>query len=250
MVTFSWSRRRVRISKISSTSIGASPRDGSSSMRSFGRAHEPAADREHLLFASGKVSRLDRDPFPEPRKIGENPVDVVPHLAPVAVGVGARDEVLARVEVLEHPPPLEDLGEPELDDVRRVAAVDPGPLEVDGAPRHLAPLGLEEPRDGLEGGGLAGAVGAEEGHDPALRHVQVNPLQHEDDVVVDDLDVVEGQHAGSRPPRRASAPGLEFGCRGKDGEAGCRNPPPLASLRFAVQAPPSPAAVRPLRRAP
>ena len=40
---------------------------------------------------------------------------------------------------------------------------------------------------------LAGAVGAEQRDDPALRHLERHALQHQDHVVVDDLDVVDRQ---------------------------------------------------------
>jgi hypothetical protein len=43
---------------------------------------------------------------------------------------------------------------------------------------------------------LAGAVGAEQGDDPALGHGQRDALQDEDDVVVDHLDIIDGQDRG------------------------------------------------------
>ena len=64
-------------------------------------------------------------------------------------------------------------------------------VEHDRALGDLAALGVQQVGDRLQRRGLAGAVGAEQRDDAAPRHVERHALQHEDDVVVDDLDVVE-----------------------------------------------------------
>ena len=66
-------------------------------------------------------------------------------------------------------------------------------LELDRALGHVAALGPQQVGDGLEGGRLAGPVGAEQADDAALGHLQGDALQDQDDVVVDDLDVVDGE---------------------------------------------------------
>ncbi len=66
-------------------------------------------------------------------------------------------------------------------------------LEQDLAARDLAVLGLEQPRDRLQRRRLAGAVGAEQRHDRALGHVEAEAAQHQDDVVIDDLDVGDAE---------------------------------------------------------
>jgi hypothetical protein len=91
-------------------------------------------------------------------------------------------------------------------------AVDALAHELDGALGHVAALRQQQVGDGLERGGLAGAVGAEQGHDGALRHGQRHALQHEDDVVVDDLDVVQGEDRRGRILR-----GMGSGLGGKRG---------------------------------
>jgi len=63
--------------------------------------------------------------------------------------------------------------------------------QFDGALGDLAALALEQVGDGAQRGGLAGAVAAQDGHDAALRHLQRDALEHEDHVVVDDLDAVD-----------------------------------------------------------
>ena len=73
----------------------------------------------------------------------------------------------------------------------------------------VAALGAQQARDGLERGGLAGAVGPEEGDDAPLGDPQRDALQHEDHVVVDHLDVVDRQqrcaHVGALLLLRAVA---------------------------------------------
>ena len=49
----------------------------------------------------------------------------------------------------------------------------------------------EQIGDRLERGRLAGAIGAEQSDDLARAHLQRDALEHQDDVVVDDLDVVD-----------------------------------------------------------
>ena len=64
-------------------------------------------------------------------------------------------------------------------------------VEQDRALGDFAALGMQQVRDRLQGRGLAGAVGAEQRDDAAARHLERHALEHEDDVVVDHLDVVE-----------------------------------------------------------
>src|SRR5690554_946990 len=52
---------------------------------------------------------------------------------------------------------------------------------------------VEQPGDGPPEGGLAGTVGTEQRDDLSLRHGDRHAPQHEDDVVVDDLQVRHGQ---------------------------------------------------------
>src|SRR5436305_7055901 len=51
-------------------------------------------------------------------------------------------------------------------------------------------LEVQQARDRLQRGGLARAVRSKERHDLPLLHLQRYALQHEDHVVVDDLDVL------------------------------------------------------------
>ena len=76
--------------------------------------------------------------------------------------------------------------------------------EADVAARDRAVLGLQQAGDRFERGRFAGAIGAEQGDDLAFRHLEAEAAQHQDDVVVDDLDVVDREQAvsGRRPAAR------------------------------------------------
>ena len=92
--------------KISSTSSGARPSDGSSSMSRRGPRHERPADGEHLLLAAGEVAGdAGRAGPPSLGRSRVDPVEV-PALDRPAAEVGAGDEVLLDGQVLEDVPAL------------------------------------------------------------------------------------------------------------------------------------------------
>ena len=78
--------------------------------------------------------------------------------------------------------------------VRR-EVLDLGPVEYDRALGDVAALGVQQIGDRLERRGLAGTIGAEQRDDPAFRHLERHALEHQDDVIVDHLDVVDGEDA-------------------------------------------------------
>ena len=86
---------------------------------------------------------------------------------------------------------LHDLNQSALDDGGCVKRVDALACEADRALGHLAALGAEQVRNCLQGGRFAGTVAAQQGHDAARRHLERDALQHQDDVVVNDLDIVD-----------------------------------------------------------
>ena len=127
---------------------------------------------------------------------------------PLAIGldVGADDEILLRGQMLEHAAALEDLDHAAPDHLVRPQPVDPLAGKIDVPLGHFAALRAEHARHRLERRGLAGAIGAEERRDPAFAHLERHPLEHEDDAVVDDLDVVQVQHVGTQRRGRAPPP--------------------------------------------
>jgi len=167
-----------------------------------GLRHQCTTDGQHLLLAAGEVARQLLAPLLEQRKVGIDALDAAADLAAVALHVAAGDEVLLGGQVLEHAPSLEHLGHAELRHVERAHAVDALVAERDGALGDVAAFRAEHAGDGLERGGLAGAVGAQQRGDGARLHLERHAPQHQDDVVVDDLDVVDRQHSalGARFP--------------------------------------------------
>jgi hypothetical protein len=83
-------------------------------------------------------------------------------------------------------------------------AVDAVPVEGHLAFGDLALVDVEEAGDGPEQRGLARPVGAQQGDDLAFGHVEGHTPEHEDDVVVHDLEVADGEHQtrhlGTRQP--------------------------------------------------
>jgi hypothetical protein len=77
--------------------------------------------------------------------------------------------------------------------------VDALALELDAALGDVAALGAHQVGDRFQRGRFAGAVGTQQGDDAALRHLQRYALQHQDDVVVDDLDVLDREDRLTRP---------------------------------------------------
>ena len=63
-------------------------------------------------------------------------------------------------------------------------------------PLVIAALRTQQIGDRLQRRRLAGAVRAEERDDPPLGNLERHALQHEDHVIVDDLDVVDERYAG------------------------------------------------------
>ncbi len=174
--------------KISCTSSGARPSEGSSS------SHQRAADRQHLLLAAREVSRDLLAPLPQPREVVEAEIAVALERREVAPRVPAHGEVLVHGQVLEHAAPFHHLEDAPADDVLRIHLLDAHAVQLDGAVGDFALLRAQEARDGFERGALARAVGAEQGDDLPLRHLEREALEDEDHVVVDDLDVGEPEH--------------------------------------------------------
>ena len=62
-----------------------------------------------------------------------------------------------------------------------------------GVERHAA-RGAHDLAQRAQGGGLAGTVAAQNGHDAPFGHLQRNALEHQDDVVVNDLNAIHVQN--------------------------------------------------------
>jgi hypothetical protein len=95
-------------------------------------------------------------------------------------------------------PALHHLTHAAADEVVRCPPVDALAAVFDRAFRDIAALGVQQVRDRLKRRRLARAVRAEQRDDAAFGHVERHAAQHEDDVIVDDLDVVDRKRNRSR----------------------------------------------------
>ncbi len=170
--------------------------------------HQRAADRQHLLLAAGEIAG-EPGALLQAREIVEDHVDVGADLV-VAAGEGAEPQVLQRRHVGDDAAALHHLKDAAADDLVGIDAVDALAVEHDFAAGDFAVFGLEQSRDRLQRGRLAGAVGAEQRHDGALRHLEAEAAQHQDDVVIDHLDVA---HAEQRGGSRGGAGHTVWSCR-------------------------------------
>ena len=129
----------------------------------------------------------------------------------VAAGEGAELQILDRRHVGDDAAALHHLEDAAADDLVGIDAVDALAVEHDLAADDFAVLGLEQARDRLQRRRLAGAVGAEQRHDRALRHLEAEAAQHQDDLVVDHLDVADAEQRRGGWRRRLSGT-IDFGC--------------------------------------
>jgi hypothetical protein len=148
----------------------------------LGVAHEGAADGQHLLLAAGEHAARGVGPLAKGR---EEPEGVLERPAGRrarglrAAGLHPQDQVLADGQTGEDVPVL-----------RHVAEASAGD-RVRGEPGQLLPLepdraaGRDVAHDGLDGGGAADPVAAEEAHD-------LPPADVEGDAVQDVALAVEG----------------------------------------------------------
>src|SRR5262249_39915605 len=103
-----------------------------------------------------------------------------------------------------------DLAHAEPHELVRRQTVDPPALEFDRTLGDVAALRTQQVGDRLERGRLSRAVRPEQRHDLSPRHLERYALQHQDHVVVDDLDVVDGQVRRGRR-RRYGRYGGDYG---------------------------------------
>jgi hypothetical protein len=95
--------------------------------------------------------------------------------------------------MLEAAAALHDLNDTALHQFRRRELVGALAFELDGTLGDITALGLEQIGNCFECGRLTGAIAPEEGNYAPLGNLERNALQHQDDVIVDHLDVVDGE---------------------------------------------------------
>ena len=82
-------------------------------------------------------------------------------------------------------------GYEDLHQIGRGEVLDALAAQLDAALGHLATLALEQVGHRAQRGRLARAVAPEDGDDAAFGNLQRHALEHQDHVVVDDLDAVD-----------------------------------------------------------
>ena len=142
-------------------------------------AHESPAHGQHLLLAAGEGARHLAAALLQPGEEAEHHLQVLGD-AGVALGVGAHLQVLLHAHLQEDPPSLGDLGQAHLHDLVGRDVGKGLAQEGDGA----GPA-VQQARDGIQRGGFARAVGADEGDDLTLLHLEGNVLDGVDAAVVD-----------------------------------------------------------------
>ena len=146
----------------------------------FRAAHERAADGEHLLFAAGeRAGGLLEALF----QAGEEREDVFASLGDgslVVLQEGAHGEIFGDGEVAKNHAALGDVAESAGDDLVRRQAGDVLAAEGDAAAFRADQAG-----EGVQRGGLARSVAAEERDNRALRNLKGDAAQRVDGTVAD-----------------------------------------------------------------
>ena len=109
----------------------------------------------------------------------------------------------------EAAPSFHHLHDAALDHVGGAEALDALAAQLDRALRDRAALARQQVADGAQRRRLAGAVAAHQGDDAPFVDLQRHALEHQDHVVVDDLDAVDVEEDGARGP---SALGVRSCC--------------------------------------
>jgi hypothetical protein len=93
--------------------------------------------------------------------------------------------------VFEHTPPFQHMHDTELDALLRRQRIDVLTQELHLTAGYQAALRAQQAADRLQRRAFASAVGAQQCHHGALRHIDRNALDGERYMIVDDLDIVQ-----------------------------------------------------------
>src|SRR5262249_51447762 len=141
------------------------------------------------------------------REVLVDELDVLVDVEDMLAGVRPHYEIFLGTQVFEDLSSLWYQGDAHFDDLSWRPVVYALVIELHDALGDLAPPGRQQPGDGLQRSGLASAVGPEEGHHAPFGPLQREPLAHQDDVAIDDLDFFQCQHGAPKLP-----PPVWWGC--------------------------------------
>jgi hypothetical protein len=157
----------------------------------LGVGHQGAANNSHLLLsAADKPSDLIAL-FSQSREV------VIHCLQPLFDGLavpskmGANLEILLDGKMFKDPSPFNHLDDAHLGDLFGLQAVDAPAHKLNRPVSDLPVFMFQQTGDSLEGGALAGSIGPKESHNASFRHFDGNPLKHQDDLVVLDLNIID-----------------------------------------------------------
>ena len=160
------------------------------------RAHQAAADRQHLLLAARqRAGRLPLRARPARGNIASTRSRFCVAPRARARQHRAHLEVFGNRQRRENLPALGHLADAEIADAMARPAGDIGAAEQDAAARRPQHAG-----DGADQRGLAGAVGADDGDDRALLDVERHAVERLR-VAVEHIEVFDAR-ASHAPPRR------------------------------------------------
>ena len=170
----------------------------------FRLGHQSTTHRTHLLLAARGVASLRLSALLEAGEIVIHHFQILFDLgARHAAGVSPRQKVFFQRQVAETMPALHHLNHTFFDKVGRRHLIDAFALELDTAFGHVAAFGAEQVGDGLQSRRFAGPVGAEQRDDLALGHFERHALEHQNDVIVDHLDIIDRQITPAGRPVRS-----------------------------------------------
>jgi hypothetical protein len=131
--------------------------------------HERRCHRQALLESQRQVTAVVTGMLPEFEGL-QRPVNAPPAPRPVeTVGTGEKAQVLQHAEIRVKGKTLCHVAQPRARLGRGMAQVEPGHLYLSG--RHR-----QQPAEHAKGGGLAGAIGAQQTEDLALLHAEADAL--------------------------------------------------------------------------
>src|SRR5215471_5785271 len=156
--------------------------------------HQGTADRQHLLLTAREIPGLERAACRQGGEVLVDELDVLADVEDMLASMRPHHEIFFGAQVFEDLSSLWYQGDAHFDDRGWCPVVHALTIELHDALGDLAPLGRQQPGDGLQRGRLASAVGPEEGYYAILGHLQRQPLNHQDDIAIDDLDIFQRQH--------------------------------------------------------
>jgi hypothetical protein len=146
----------------------------------------------HLLLAARGVAGETFAAFTQPREIAIDLVEILRDAGTVTTsGEGAGQEVLLDGKMDEAVAALHHLDKAATDNLRRRKTIDALAGEFYTALGDVTPLRAQQVGNRLERRGLAGAVGSEKSNNAPLGYRQRHATQHQDNVIVDHLHVVD-----------------------------------------------------------